>query len=48
MVKVMISTGPKAPIGRAAMSYECKTCGATFSSKKELQAHNKKVHRGKK
>jgi uncharacterized C2H2 Zn-finger protein len=39
----MISTGPKTPIGMRA-GYECKTCGMTFESKKELQAHNKKTH----
>jgi hypothetical protein len=43
MVRIMIGTGPKVPIG-ATMSYKCKACGMTFNSKKELQTHNKKAH----
>jgi len=48
MVRVMISTGPKIPIGVAATPYRCKSCGMAFDSKKELQAHIKTAHGGKK
>lgn len=46
MVRVMLSTGAKKGTG-LSRTYKCKTCGKTFDSKKELQAHNKKTHGGK-
>lgn len=46
MARVLISTAGKVGIG-IPKTYKCKTCGMTFDSGKELQAHNKKAHGGK-